>query len=1157
MRIRTLGLERYGHFTGRTMEFPRGDRDFHMLVGANEAGKSTVRNALRELLFGIDKSSAYGWKHGYTDMRLAATLEGRGSEYLEIVRSKGYKNTLRTPSGDVLSESVLQALLGRVDERLWERMFSLDVEALVTGGQSLLDAEDDVGRLLFQSASGLVQVGDLARRLSDKAESQWGPKKKAGRGYHDALEAYESAEAALKASVVRSKDYGKLVDECVSADAKETAARVTLDQARTALARVDRIRRVRPALERLARAERDLAECSKAWGFGATDRELFDQARAALEAAQETLRQEAKTRADLEAQIAALAVDEAMRNAARELAEVNVLRIRIEAAPEEVSRAQGAVEAGWRRLEGQLRSIGIPADGPEAVRRALGSATAIKSARAAMKRLAEKTVERSAAERDVAAKQLAVNKLLARLSDVADTGGTAKLEGALAEATSLGSVAALRGDLVGELDRAEGEQEQALARLGVWRAGYETLVAMVLPDEATATEVLEVVRAAEAEQRALRDRAAEEERSREALARALRHEGSDRLMTDERVQSIRQERDAVWTGVQANPGTLRLVASELTSAIAAADDAADARFAQASEISRVAASEARLAEVDQLLEQLAQQQQDQQGVISAAQERWEEAARQAGIVGMEPGQLSEWRRLREKALECFAESRRKAGLLKTFDSKVTAACQELSQAIEGCGEVVADGAGLPELIAQARAIKTRHETVAARGEEVRAQLADAEAEFTTAQEQLSKLTGEESAYKIKWGDALEKCGIVQAIEPDEAEAVLAALEASAADMAKIETLQRDVIDKKEGELAVFRQRAEALLGRLGRSPREGQTVAEAVAFAHDEAVAAEHSATTRAGILERQSAVAESERAAQVKVAEERSRIASIAAIAGTDDLDQIAVALREFERTRQATADLEAARREVEAAGDGMTVEAIVAEAAGEKEGDLVAKQQALKDAEQAAADEVHEAAVRAKLARGALDAVSGSADAAVAEGARQEAIARMVDAMDEYFRARAGELLLKWAMERFRNTQQGPMLRAASQYFGMLTRGSFEKLVVDFEEQPPKLEGRRREGSPVGLGGMSEGTRNQLFLALRLAAIDSQIEAGTVVPFIADDLFVHFDDERSQAGFEALARLSERTQVLFMTHHRHLVPRAKAVFGDSLSVIEVAEQG
>ena len=56
--------------------------------------------------------------------------------------------------------------------------------------------------------------------------------------------------------------------------------------------------------------------------------------------------------------------------------------------------------------------------------------------------------------------------------------------------------------------------------------------------------------------------------------------------------------------------------------------------------------------------------------------------------------------------------------------------------------------------------------------------------------------------------------------------------------------------------------------------------------------------------------------------------------------------------------------------------------------------------------------------------------------------------------------------------------------------------------------------------------------------------------MPFIADDLFINYDDQRARAGLQALAELSRHTQVIFLSHHEHLLPAAQAVFGAGLSV-------
>jgi uncharacterized protein YhaN len=151
------------------------------------------------------------------------------------------------------------------------------------------------------------------------------------------------------------------------------------------------------------------------------------------------------------------------------------------------------------------------------------------------------------------------------------------------------------------------------------------------------------------------------------------------------------------------------------------------------------------------------------------------------------------------------------------------------------------------------------------------------------------------------------------------------------------------------------------------------------------------------------------------------------------------------------------------------------------------------------------------------------------------------------------AASRLLRWAIDRYRERKQGPLLQRAGELFAQLTLGGFDRLVPDFEVTPPKLIAVRRTGERVPIEGLSEGTRDQLFLALRLAALDMHIASDTPLPFIADDLFVNFHDSRSRAGFAALGELSRKTQVIFLTHHQHLVEVARECVGREMNVVSL----
>jgi len=70
-----------------------------------------------------------------------------------------------------------------------------------------------------------------------------------------------------------------------------------------------------------------------------------------------------------------------------------------------------------------------------------------------------------------------------------------------------------------------------------------------------------------------------------------------------------------------------------------------------------------------------------------------------------------------------------------------------------------------------------------------------------------------------------------------------------------------------------------------------------------------------------------------------------------------------------------------------------------------------------------------------------------------------------------------------------------------------------------------------------MSDGSRDQLYLSLRLAALDRYLEAHEPMPLILDDLLITFDDDRTMAILPQLADLARRTQIFLFTHHDHLV--------------------
>ena len=180
-------------------------------------------------------------------------------------------------------------------------------------------------------------------------------------------------------------------------------------------------------------------------------------------------------------------------------------------------------------------------------------------------------------------------------------------------------------------------------------------------------------------------------------------------------------------------------------------------------------------------------------------------------------------------------------------------------------------------------------------------------------------------------------------------------------------------------------------------------------------------------------------------------------------------------------------------------------------------------------------------------LERMSGGPGAAETAQELQAVLAVLGTEIQRYSRLKVAHAMLTDAVEKYRQRSQGPVLTRASELFREMTLGSFGGLQVETDEKGNSIIAGVREGGKgtVEVGGMSEGTADQLYLALRLASLEYHMESNEPLPFILDDILIRFDNERAAATLKILADLSERAQVIYFTHHRHLVRQAESVVG------------
>jgi uncharacterized protein YhaN len=157
------------------------------------------------------------------------------------------------------------------------------------------------------------------------------------------------------------------------------------------------------------------------------------------------------------------------------------------------------------------------------------------------------------------------------------------------------------------------------------------------------------------------------------------------------------------------------------------------------------------------------------------------------------------------------------------------------------------------------------------------------------------------------------------------------------------------------------------------------------------------------------------------------------------------------------------------------------------------------------------------------------------------QQQLAAIRRLAERYIRLKVASRVLRDVIERYRAEHQDPVLKLASQHFADLTLGSFSSLRTDTDDQGhPILVGVRPTGTWVKVEGMSSGSRDQLYLALRIASLESRLTSGRPMPFVIDDVLINFDDDRARATLKVLAELGTKNQIILFTHHRRIYDMA-----------------
>ena len=1152
MKILELTLTAFGPFSGQTFDLSAGNPGLHVVFGPNEAGKSSALRALHAALYGIPGQTSDAFLHPYTALRIGGRLRHSSGTEIAFVRRKGNKNTLLAPDGTRLDDRALDRFLGGETSRTFETFWGIDHARLVQGGRDILEGRGDLGESLFAAGSGISHLRKIRSTLEDEASALYVPRGHQ-RTVNQSVGKLRELRTALREATISADEWAHR--EQASRDATEAVAR--LSQHRQELvrerSRIDRLKRVLPMLAERKDPQERIVALKDAVLLAEDFPKQRQEAEAALRAARQNLERASK---DLHEQVVLVEQLGQTPPLVAESEAINQLHVDLGTYRKALSDRPRLI--GQRYEQRSLAKRLLAEWRPELEIEESAALRVFVGRRARIQKLAaerERLDERLASALRAGAKAVEHEAALKReVSQLPATRDDERLVVAINEARRGGDTEDERDKTAQMVKRLTTQRDAGLEKLGFAAATADRLAKFRVPSAAAIAqfetrdkEVRNAARATKAE----RQRLDKEIQRLNAMIETLHTKKA--VPTDEDLSAARSRRDAAFEllrghwekGHDVTEKTRALLGKRklidlYPRVVRDADEVADRLRGEAEHVAKLAQHLENRKRLWTEVEDGETSERRQQETATAIESEWRAVWKP--VLGTPPSITGarEWRTDFERLLErseALNEARERLALL---DARIEKQVQNVRAAMTALESDTRAPAGLAATLAAAdklwqRIQKENH----ARSEHAR-RMNETVQEAIDAEKAKRAAQADIDEWQRLWTEATRGLLSGDVVPPDDAlaaldaiEKVRGALDTAAGYDARILGIDRDA--------EWFRGNVHALASRLGETVEQEED--SWVNSVHDRLALALQEEERRHQAGERQSSLQSDIARYGQTVQEAELALAMLRDEARCGPDADLAVVEQRSTELRACRKELDRVERDLVRSGDGASIVELEAEAAGvdrdtmnARAGEISALLVEMEESLTAA----HEAQATTRAELSQLDGPSAASEKAEEI---QATLAKLREDVVRYARLRVASTLLARRIDDYRRRNQAPLLLRAGALFREMTLRHFERLEADIDDDRPILTGVRTDGKRVPAHGMSEGTRDQLFLALRLAAVETSCATNEPLPFIVDDVLVQFDDERTAAGLRVLADVAARTQIVLFTHHRHVRASAETM--------------
>ena len=1156
MKLKRLDLKAFGPFTGKTIEFNSNHPGLHIIYGPNEAGKSSSLRALKALLYGFPQQTPDNFLHSYDQLLVGGCLENNAGEEIVFQRRKKRIGDLIDEEGQPLDSGILAPYLFGLEPEIFESLFGLDHDTLVQGGEEILAQKGEVGQALFTAGAGISSVREVIDQLEKEATDLFKPAGKKPQ-INKAVKKFKQLKKKAKEIALSSLEWKDLKKNLESAEDERTNLEKERNYKNAELRRLERLQQAIPELAALKSRQTELQALGKVILLPPDFSKRHQQISQAIREAELQLQKDKERKEKIEEKRKAISFNKDLLNEAERVDDFHQRLGEYRKGQKDKPERNGmriSLKREAARLLQQVRPD-LSLEEAETLRPVLSKKRTVQTLSTQYEAICQQ-LERTEKQKEIAAYEYKeIEKVLSAMPKI-------KEPKSLIRTLKLAQKA---GDIDEQLEKKRSDVElnkkdcfSELKRIGLWSGDFTVLRELSWPLLETVQQFENRYSEITDERREIeKDHKKNEKELKKVQAEIKKIEYAGQVPSEEDLSMIRNKREQGWQLIRRQWLNKEDISAEIQSYdskqplseayenhVQKADQVSDRLRREADRVANMAAFHA---QVDLLKDALEENVRDKvlldQKAIELNQ-TWTFAWQSLGITPLSPKEMRGWigemDKLRFKAVDICKKEQEIGQSINQRESFRKTLQKELNLLGE---KDLPPGEELGPLLVLSESVIERTNKKKSDFEKIIERRKSAKKSFHQADEDLKVAKETLIKWQAKWNKALLGLGLKDEVSTSEAIDLIETLKSCFDNIKETDDLKKRIagIDRDAEELekevkALLKIIAPDMLSlpldqsilqlrtMLSRAQKDGTLYNELTTEL--ESLKEEISATKRT----LQSAT------------EQMNELLRIAECEKPEELTAVINKFTEYQRLNEKISDIETTLAKI---GAGVKVEELIKQAKevnpDELSGQIVSLQTDIEGRINLKINGISQTIGEKNMQLAAMD---GNAKAALAAERMEQELAGIQRLSERYVQIKLAAKILLLEIERYREEHQDPVLKIASNYFRALTLGSFAYLRTDLDDKgEPILVGVRPDDARLTVEKMSAGTRDQLYLALRLATLKWRLETNEPIPFIVDDILINFDDERSKATLEILSNISKMNQVILFTHHNRIVEEAKQI--------------